>query len=164
MAKTQTRKNRKSSSTISPIKNIKKIKSSKSVSSVNESKFQKEISTIFLEILLMVKLYHWKTTSYAVHKATDEFYTKLNENMDSFIEMLLGKTQNKKDLGTQKEIRILDHSNLEIFIKNMETFKYYLLSLDNNSFMVSTDSKDLFNIRDTIWGDVNQLLYLLSFK
>ena len=50
--------------------------------------FQKEISVVFLEMLLMVKLFHWKTTSYATHKATDELYDKLNENIDSFIEIL----------------------------------------------------------------------------
>jgi DNA-binding ferritin-like protein len=47
-------------------------------------KFQKEITVIFFEILLMIKLYHWKTTSYATHKATDELYSKLNENIDRF--------------------------------------------------------------------------------
>ena len=49
------------------------------------SAFQKEITIVFLEILMMVKLFHWKTTSYATHKATDELYTKLNENIYSFI-------------------------------------------------------------------------------
>ena len=56
------------------------------------SAFQKEITVVFLEMLLMIKLYHWKTTSYATHKATDELYSKLNENIDSFIEVLLGKS------------------------------------------------------------------------
>ena len=48
--------------------------------------FQKEITIVFLEILMMVKLFHWKTTSYATHQATDELYTKLNSNIDTFIE------------------------------------------------------------------------------
>jgi DNA-binding ferritin-like protein len=47
--------------------------------------FQKEITVVFLEMLLMIKLFHWKTHSYATHKATDELYTKLNANMDSFL-------------------------------------------------------------------------------
>ena len=32
----------------------------------------------FMGMLNMVKLYHWKTYSYAKHQATDELYKKLN--------------------------------------------------------------------------------------
>jgi hypothetical protein len=42
--------------------------------------FQKEVTCKFLEILLMVKLYHWKTHSYATHKATDQLYDDLNDH------------------------------------------------------------------------------------
>lgn len=52
------------------------------------SAFQKEITVVFLEMLMMVKLYHWKTHSYATHKATDQLYDSLNDNVDKFIEVL----------------------------------------------------------------------------
>ena len=55
--------------------------------------FQQEITVKFMEMLMMVKLYHWKTHSFATHKATDELYAKLNEHIDTFIEVLLGKTE-----------------------------------------------------------------------
>ena len=42
-------------------------------------KFQQEITVKFMEILMMIKLYHWKTHSYSTHKATDELYSKLND-------------------------------------------------------------------------------------
>lgn len=126
--------------------------------------FPKEISLIFLETLLMVKLFHWKTTSYAAHKATDDFYTKLNANMDSFIEILLGKMHARINMENQKSIRLIDCPTLESFVQKLESFKYYLLSLDDNDYMKGSSSSDLYNIRDTIWGDVNQLLYLLTFK
>ena len=60
----------------------------KRVKNTSFSSFQKEITIIFLEMLLMVKLFHWKTTSYATHKATDDLYSKLNANIDSFMEIL----------------------------------------------------------------------------
>ena len=41
--------------------------------------FDKEITVKFLEMLMMVKLFHWKTHSYAAHKATDELYDSINE-------------------------------------------------------------------------------------
>ena len=126
--------------------------------------FQKEISIVFLEMLLMVKLFHWKTSSYATHKATDELYTKLNANIDSFIEILLGKTGSRIDLMSNKNIRLVDLSNQESLKKEVEAFKGYLVSLNDNSALKKMSNTDLFNIRDTILGDLNQFLYLLTFK
>jgi hypothetical protein len=126
--------------------------------------FQKEITVMFLEMLLMVKLFHWKTTSYATHKATDELYTKLNGNIDSFIEVLLGKLGSRIDLMSNKQIKLVDLSNQESLKREVEAFKGYLVSLNDNKAMLSMSNTDLFNIRDTILGDLNQFLYLLTFK
>lgn len=130
------------------------------------SVFQKEIAVVFLEMLMMVKLFHWKTTSYATHKATDELYTKLNANIDSFIEILLGKSGSRIDLmsNPERKIKLIDLSNQESFKREVEAFKGYLVSLNDNKAMLSMSNTDLFNIRDTILGDLNQLLYLLTFK
>ena len=126
--------------------------------------FQKEIAVVFLEMLLMVKLFHWKTTSYATHKATDDLYTKLNANIESFIEILLGKSGSRIDLMSNKNIRLVDLSSQESLKREIEAFKGYLVSLDDNKAMRSMSNKDLYNIRDTILGDMNQFLYLLTFK
>lgn len=126
--------------------------------------FQKEITVIFLEMLLMVKLFHWKTTSYATHKATDELYTKLNANIDGFIEILLGKSGSRIDLMNNKKIRLVDLSSQESLKREIALFKGYLVSLDENKAMRSMSNTDLYNIRDTILGDMNQFLYLLTFK
>ena len=126
--------------------------------------FQKEITVVFFEMLLMVKLFHWKTSSYATHKATDDLYTKLNANMDSFIEVLLGKTGLRIDLMGTKSIRLIDLSSPESFKREIESFKGYLVSLNDNATMKRMSNTDLYNIRDTILGDLNQLLYLLTFK
>ena len=126
--------------------------------------FQKEVTVVFLEILLMVKLFHWKTTSYATHKATDDLYTKLNANIDSFIEVLLGKSGSRIDLMSNKNIRLVDLSSQESLKKEVESFKGYLVSLNDNKAMQTMSNTDLFNIRDTILADLNQFLYLLTFK
>ena len=128
------------------------------------SQFQKEITVVFLEILLMVKLYHWKTTSYATHKATDELYTKLNENIDSFIEVLLGKSGQRINLTDKKSIRLLDLTSPESLKREVEDFKSYLVSLNDNKTMKIMSNTDLYNIRDEILGNLNQFLYLLTFK
>ena len=128
------------------------------------SAFQKEITVVFLEMLLMIKLFHWKTTSYATHKATDDLYTKLNANIDSFIEVLLGKSGFRTDLMSNKSIRLVDLSSAESLKREIEAFKGYLVSLNDNKAMKQMSNTDLYNIRDTLLGDMNQFLYLLTFK
>jgi DNA-binding ferritin-like protein len=125
---------------------------------------QKEITIVFLEILLMIKLYHWKTTSYATHKATDELYTKLNANIDSFIEVLLGKTGVRTNLMSKTNIKLIDLNSPETLKREIAKFKSYLVNLDNVKALKTMSNTDLFNIRDTILGDMNQFLYLLTFK
>ena len=62
-----------------------RMKRSHSFLSSSAPKFQQEITVKFMEILIMIKLFHWKTHSYATHKATDELYSKLNENKISYL-------------------------------------------------------------------------------
>ncbi len=137
----------------------KNVKSSSSIRT-----FKKEITVIFFEILLMVKLFHWKTYSYATHKATDELYSKLNDDIDKFIEILLGKTGSRIDLMGHKSISLIDLNSPEQLKSKIESFKSYLVGLTNNKALISMSNTDLLNIRDEILGDMNQFLYLLTFK
>ena len=147
-------------------RHIKRVKTRRrySIRSSLLAALQKEIAVVFLEMLIMVKLFHWKTTSYATHKATDDLYTKLNANIDSFIEILLGKSGSRIDLMSNKQIKLVDLSNQESLKREVEYFKEYLVSLNDNKAMQTMTNTDLFNIRDTILGDLNQFLYLLTFK
>jgi len=125
--------------------------------------FQQKITVQFLELLIMVKLYHWKTHSYATHKATDELYSSLNSNIDKFIEVLLGKTNSRIDLMNQKSISLVDLNSQERLIERIKECKRCLVDLNKDAFMDSMANTDLFNIRDEILGNLNQFLYLLSF-
>ena len=114
----------------------------------------------FMELLTMIKLYHWKTHSYSQHKATDELYEKLNENIDRFVEVLLGKSgarikmleskMNMYDLETKGELR-----------EHLLEYRQMLVDM-NRSFHEKKDS-DILSIRDDILADMNQFLYLLTF-
>jgi len=148
-------------------KNITRTNTTRSIRSRKSGllqQLQKEITVVFLEILLMVKLYHWKTHSYATHKATDDLYTKLNANIDSFMEILFGKSGVRTELMGHKNIRLVDLSSIESLKREIDGFKGYLVGLDDNKAMNSMSNSDLYNIRDTILGDLNQFLYLLTFK
>ena len=126
------------------------------------SVFQKEVTVKFLELLLMIKLFHWKTLSYATHKATDELYSKLNEHIDTFIEILLGKTGIRTNLLNKHKISLIDLSNKEQLSKKINLYKSYMINLSNNPFIRSMSNTDLLNVRDEILGDLNQFLYLLT--
>ncbi len=143
--------------------NTRKRYSSSSSSSIY-SNFEKQVTVIFFEMLLMVKLFHWKTYSYATHKATDELYAKLNEHMDQFIEVLLGKTGIRINLLNNKKISLIDLSSPQQLRAKVDEYKKYLVSLSNNRAINSMNDTDLLNIRDEILGDMNQFLYLLTFK
>ena len=126
--------------------------------------FQKQITVVFLEMLIMVKLFHWKTHSYATHKATDDLYSSLNENIDHFIEVLLGKTGSRIDLMSHKSISLIDLTSQENLKSKIQMYKNYLVGLDKNIALSKMSNSDLFNIRDEILGNLNQFLYLLTFK
>ena len=128
------------------------------------SAFQKQITVVFLEMLMMVKLFHWKTHSYATHKATDGLYDDLNEHIDKFIEVLLGKTGSRNDLMSKKTISLIDLNSQESLKSKIMSLKNYFVSLDNNKALSTMSNSDLFNIRDEILADLNKFLYLLTFK
>ena len=127
-------------------------------------KFEQEVTIKFLEILNLIKLYHWKTHSYATHKATDELSSKLHENVDSFIEVLLGKRGDRINLRHVKHISLKDFDSVFDFKREMEKFKGYLVNLDNEPALKTMSNGDLYNIRDEMLANVNQFLYLLTFK
>ena len=96
--------------------------------------------------------------------ATDDLYSKLNESIDSFIEVLLGKSGQRTNLTDKKSIRLLDLTSPESLKREVEDFKSYLVSLNDNKTMKIMSNTDLYNIRDEILGHMNQFLYLLTFK
>jgi hypothetical protein len=148
------------------IKRLRRTRSLKRTlcSSQHLASFEQEIVVKFLETLNTIKLFHWKTHSYATHKATDELYSKINDNVDTFVEVLLGKCGNRVHLGHVKHISLKDFSHVEEFKREMENFKSYLIGLNSNKGLQLMSNSDLYNIRDELLANVNQFLYLLTFK
>jgi DNA-binding ferritin-like protein len=118
------------------------------------------IAEIFLGMLNTVKLYHWKTTSFAEHKATDELYQSLNENIDKFMEIALGKNESRLK-HISMTINAFNDKNKTAFKSRVYEYRKLLIRLsDTLDKRVDTD---LLNIRDEILGDINKFLYLLTF-
>ena len=125
---------------------------------------QQDLTVHFLQVLLMVKLFHWKTRNYATHKATDELYEKLNELFDKFIEVLLGKTDIRTDLVNQQTISLVDLNLPEELKFKIKQFMAYLVEWNNVESLNIAENTDLYNIRDEILGECNKFLYLLSLS
>lgn len=163
MPKTKINKlNRKFKKDVSLTRKNKLVKVSKNNLLLNN--FEKEIVVLFLEVLIMVKLFHWKTYSYATHKATDKLYSSLNEKMDQFIEILLGKVNNRISLMDNKTINLFDLTSKEQLVNKITSFKSYLVDLNNNKAFNLMSNYDLLTVRDEILGELNQFLYLLTFN
>jgi DNA-binding ferritin-like protein len=142
------------------VKRSRKTRNNRSVKTITNEK-KSSIVQIFLEMLNTVRLYHWKTKSYAQHKATDELYGRLNDNIDKFVEVMLGKDESRIKM-IEKKIDILDYSNVSDFKEKMYKYRDFLVDL-NKCFDEKKDS-DLLSIRDDISSDLNQFLYLMTFN
>jgi hypothetical protein len=124
------------------------------------NKMKSKCVEVFLQILNMVKLYHWKTLSYFQHKATDDLYSSLNGHMDKFVEIMLGKDESRLE-NLSKNIELLNTPFKNEFKDRIYKYRDFLINL-NSMFDKELDS-DLLNIRDELLGDINQFLYLLTF-
>jgi DNA-binding ferritin-like protein len=105
------------------------------------------------EMLHTIKLYHWRTRSYSEHKATDNLHEALSEQVDSFVEKLLGSKNTRSNLT---ELHLHTYNTLPQVKRRMEHYKRYLRG------MPASLGTDLLNIRDELLGSLNQFNYLLS--
>jgi len=120
-----------------------------------------EIAFVFLTMRNQIKIYHWQTKSYARHIATDDLVKKLDTNLDQFVEVYIGKNSRPVFGGKTSKIPLKNFKD-----KDATEFIHDAISwLENTlpSKLKKTDT-DLFNIRDTIVADLNQVLYLFTLK
>ena len=113
----------------------------------------------FLCFKNQIKLYHWRTTSYARHKATDDFLISFDEKVDKFVEAMIGG----RDIKPSDKFRI-DFVSLtdKSVIDYINTFKEFLVfELPTLLFEHETD---LFNLKDEILADLNKMIYLFRLK
>lgn len=122
---------------------------------------KEQIVITLIQIQAQFRVLHWQTTSFSRHKAYGKIYEKLEGNIDTFVETLMGK-QGRFELSDEgADIKLFNLKSLEInsFIGTIFEF---LLGL--NETLDSTKDSDLLNIRDEIMGNINQLKYLLTLK
>lgn len=142
------------------VRKNRRMKKNKTLRTGVDNKKKSLIVRTFLEMLNTVKLYHWKTRSFAQHKATDELYEQLNGHVDKFVEILLGKDESRIKM-VERRCELLDFSNGSDFKARIYEYREFLV--DMNKYFDAKRDTDLLNIRDEILGDINQFLYLMTF-
>jgi DNA-binding ferritin-like protein len=138
-----------------------KVRKNRTMRAGIDNKKKSLIVRTFLEMLNTVKLYHWKTHSFAQHKATDDLYERLNGHVDTFIEVLLGKDESRIKM-VERRCELLDFSKGSDFKERVYEYREFLV--DMNRYFDAKRDTDLLNIRDEILGDINQFLYLMTFR
>jgi hypothetical protein len=115
----------------------------------------------FFQMRDQIKLYHWQTSSYARHKATDDVLHKLDEHIDLFVEVYMGKYGRPNMTKTTNTVVIknMADSTAAKFIRSCLTYLEGPLTKS-----LKPSDTDLFNIRDEMLGELHQLLYLFSLK
>jgi hypothetical protein len=117
-----------------------------------------DIVATFFNMRDQVKLYHWQTKSFAEHKSTDELIGKLDTNIDTFVEVYMGR------YGRPVMKRTLPVKNLTVTgIRSFISKSGVWLSTKLPRMIKKTDS-DLLNIRDEILADLNQIKYLFTLS
>lgn len=116
-----------------------------------------EIVKFFFTLQLNLKIYHWNTTSFSRHKASDEFGGKLSSLIDRFVEVYIGRYNIKPIISNIKidSAFLTDEGAGNLLIKSRK----YLEELSN----IIKDT-DLLTIRDELLSEVNQTLYLYQLK
>ena len=114
----------------------------------------------FFTMREQIKLYHWQTHSYRLHKATDEVIENLDKNIDEFVEVYMGKYGRPKITTKTSSVHIgnMNEKSAVGFIKKCIT----MLLGDVVKGLVAARDSDLFNIRDEMLADLNKLLYLFT--
>ena len=117
----------------------------------------------FIEVLLQlqnqVRICHWQTDKYSVHKATDKLYNNLDSTIDTFVEQFMGKYGKiRSEKGFSLQLKNIDENNALFPILSL-----YLGNSDNET------QEDINDIIENNFGIDNQLMektfsYLNSIK
>ena len=111
---------------------------------------------IFINLINNLKMHHWDTHKYVVHKSIDEILEKVNVLVDKFVEVLVGKSSMYRS-------KYLYNFDINIKVMTDKEFTAYLNEFIE--FMVRISPKlegndtDLGAIRDELVAEINRLKY-----
>lgn len=113
----------------------------------------------FFHMSTTIKTYHWQTTKYARHVASDSLHSTLLELIDQFVEVYIGRYRRPTYTGFRLNVQVLNDENI------VGTLQRYIdfLKTDVPSILDANDT-DLMNIRDEMLSALNKTLYLFTLE
>lgn len=114
----------------------------------------------FLQIQSQLRICHWQTKSYARHMAFGSTYDTLDDLIDSFVEVAMGKYGRFTLEGETNTLELKNVKDVD-FKTWLKEFKSILLEMNND---LSENDSDLLNIRDEMVATINKLQYLLTLE
>ena len=118
---------------------------------------------IILELVntqIQFRFLHWQTKSYAKHQAYGAFYENLDDLIDKYVEVCMGK-HGRPEFGGDFTLEFKDMSSFSMQ-EYLDNFTEFLMSLSEK--LTKDEDSDLLNIRDEIMAEDNKLKYLLTLN
>lgn len=116
-----------------------------------------DLLLLFFQYQQSLKIYHFQAKRYAAHKASDKLYGSFTEHLDKFFEVYQGRVGRVPKITkgmvplkslTDKEMIGYTKKVVGLLEKEKKSIKY----------------GELINILEEIIADMQQFLYLLTFK
>ena len=117
------------------------------------------IVQFYLTLRNAMKIYHWNTTSYARHKASDDFIEKLDGLIDRFVEVYMGRYGRAPAFNKPMKLD-LPSLDEKLVVEYLEEARIWMQ--DRLPKMLKDTDTDLYNLRDEMLSEINQTLYLFT--
>lgn len=114
----------------------------------------------FLGLQNQMKINHWQTKKYSRHEAFGEFYENMDELIDQYVEVYMGKYGRFVLKNEEKNLPLYNLSELDLkgLLKTLKNF------LEIMGDELDEKDTDLLNIRDEMIAEVDKLGYLLTLN
>lgn len=112
----------------------------------------------FFSFKILMKIYHWQTTKYARHVASDALLTKMDLLIDQFMEVYIGRNSRFSIKKCTIPCTNMSDSDANTFLM---VFRQYVAE-EFPKKLGSGYTGDLKNIIDEMIATVNQYLYLFT--
>lgn len=122
-----------------------------------------KVTEVFLAIIefhTAIKLYHFQTKHYGAHKASDTLHKRFGNLYDKFLEVYQGKHGRIPPIHATVTVLSLTDRNVAKYCNKFVDF----LHRATKETCATRKNADLCNIVDEMVADINQFVYLLSFK
>jgi DNA-binding ferritin-like protein len=132
-----------------------------------------QMAEYLTNFLSKIKILHWYTLNYNLHKILNDVYDNLSEHFDSLQEEIIGTSKinsisfpnldlsNSQTLNSNYNFLSSDKSIIDFYDTLTKEIKNILCGNEFNSY-VSNNQTGLNNIKEEILSEINKSLYLIS--